>query len=426
MRVLWITNGPIIAKHCEMMNVGHSQSGGWLVAAYDALKESQEITLGIAATYIGSKIKTAKDGKHLFFLVPCNKNGQKYDPHSPENQNAWRETIGQFKPDVIQIWGTEFPYGTCALKVSKGIPSVAYIQGLMAQIANHGDGQISFSDKLQSTTISDIVKRRTYWHQQKEYQKRVENERNIITLADGIIVENEWSAKNYQIMNGACKIFKSKLPINKVFAQYDWSYEDCDKHILFTTAGSNPIKGHHMLFNALAIVKNKFPDVQLRIPGMNYFFGDSLSRRMKRQSYPNYLLSIIKQYDLAENITFIGRQTQEGMAENMARCNVFVMPSAIENHSSTLLEAMMVGVPTISSNVGGVEEYYRNGENGLIYRFDEPEVLAAHIISFFEKPEFSARVGKCAQEQTRYSRLNINLEEDFLNCYRSIITCKCM
>lgn len=416
-----MTNGPIISKHREMMGIGASQSGGWLVAAYDALRDSSEVILGIATTYIGEAIKEANDEKHSFFLLPCKKNANDYDSSLQENIDSWKEVIKRFKPDVIHIWGSEFPYGICALKAAAGIPSVVYMQGMMLQIANHSDGQLSFGDKIISTTFSDIIKKRTYWHQQKGYEARVKNEREMLELVDGVIVENEWCANNCRILTGGCNVFKSLLPINQTFANYDWSYNECDKHTIFTTAGPDPIKGHHILFKALAIVKRKFPDVKLKVPGLSYYFGTSISRRLKRQSYHKYLLSLITKYDLANNITFIGGLSQEDMAKNMSKCNVFVMPSAIENHSSTLIEAMMVGTPTISSNVGGISDYYKDGENGLFYRFDEPEVLASLIIRLFENPKEAQSIGAKAKQDVRNARMNINLQSDFEHCYCSLV-----
>lgn len=421
MRVLWITNGPIISKHREMMGIGAAQSGGWLVAAYDSLKDSDEIELGVTATYVGEDIKESSDGKHKFYLVPCKHNSLDYNPDLPENLSAWKEVIGRFHPDIIHIWGTEFAYGTCALKAVSGIPSVVYMQGLMSQIANHADGQMTFIEKLQSTTIKDILNKGTYWNQDKIYQKRAKIEKELLSHISGVIVENEWCADNCKLLSGGCATYKSLLPINKTFAEHNWTYENCNPHTIFTTAGPNPIKGHHMLLRALSIVKDRYPDVKLMIPGANYYFGKSLSRRLKRESFHKYLLTLLKRFNLQENVSFIGRLSQEEMAKQMETCNIFVMPSAIENHSSTLIEAMMVGTPTISSNVGGISDYYKDGENGLFYRFDEPEVLASLIIRLFENPKEAQGIGAKAKQDVRNARMNINLQSDFEHCYCSLV-----
>ena len=58
------------------------------------------------------------------------------------------------------------------------------------------------------------------------------------------------------------------------------------------------------------------------------------------------------------------------------KTRVFVLSSSIENHASSLKEAMMVGTPSIATFVGGVPEYVRHGENGFLYRFEEYEIMA--------------------------------------------------
>ena len=80
------------------------------------------------------------------------------------------------------------------------------------------------------------------------------------------------------------------------------------------------------------------------------------------------------------------------MAKKMSESNCFVMCSAIENHSSTLKEAMTVGVPCVASYVGGVPEYAVNDENCLLYRFEDYEVLAQHIIHLFESRDLCRRL----------------------------------
>ena len=109
------------------------------------------------------------------------------------------------------------------------------------------------------------------------------------------------------------------------------------------------------------------------------------------------------------------------MATYMSKCNVFAMPSAIENHSSTLIEAMMVGAPCVTSYVGGVADYLRHGENGFMYRFDEPETLAGYVMRLFEDTELAARMGRTSMEESRKDRLELNIAEDFVNAYTEIL-----
>ena len=93
------------------------------------------------------------------------------------------------------------------------------------------------------------------------------------------------------------------------------------------------------------------------------------------------------------------------MAKRMSESNCFVMCSAIENHSSTLKEAMTVGVPCIASYVGGVPEYAFNEKNCLLYRFEDYEVLAQNIIRLFESEDLCKNLSDSATSSMADSRI---------------------
>lgn len=416
MRVLWITNTPI-AKHREMLGYPLGQSGGWMEAAYCALKEHALVSLGVVTLYGGNEIQKESDGNNSFYLIPSKESIENYNPDSSFNKGQWKNVLNDFKPDVIQLWGTEYAHGLCALKVSGGIPSVVYMQGMMSQILNHTFAGISLSDRLCSTTFADLIKGNTYWKEQSINRKKARNEAIILRNTNGVIVENDWCADNCRIISSKCKVFKSLLPINPLFSKYEWCVETMSPYTIFTTAGANPIKGHHILLKALALIVKQYPQTMLYIPGESYYFDNSLNRSIKRLSYPNYLLKLIRKMKLEKNVTFIGRLTPEQMADNMQKCNVFAMPSAIENHSSTLIEAMMVGAPCVSSYVGGISDYLSSGQNGLLYRFDEPEVLAAKILRIFANRDYARHLSDNAKKTTRTCRCSLDLAHDFYNIY---------
>ena len=60
-----------------------------------------------------------------------------------------------------------------------------------------------------------------------------------------------------------------------------------------------------------------------------------------------------------------------------ARADVFVLPSVHEPFGIVALEAMQHGVPLIASAVGGLVDFVRDGENGLLFNSSEKGALAA-------------------------------------------------
>jgi len=420
MRVLWITNGPI-AIHRKQLGIASFQSGGWLDAAFELIRNNADLEIGLASVFSCQSILRHESEGVKMYVVPDDLKGGLYRYNKDGNLRIWKEIVSEFKPDLIHVWGTEMAHSLCALRANPDIPAVVYLQGLMAQISNHSHSGISLLTKLRYTTIRDIIENKGIHFNYPFEKKRAKIEEEIIQRANNVILENEWSANNCLAISNNCRIFRSLLPINKRFADYYWKYEETTPFSIFTVAGGYPIKGHHILLKALSIIKKVYPDVRLIIPGYNPVNDDSGMRKFFPHGYTKYFKSLIKKYDLTNNIQYVGKISADEMAKYMSQSRVFVMPSAIENHSSTLIEAMMVGAPCISSFVGGVIDYLDNGVNGFLYRYDEPETLAGLIIKLFEDKQISETIGNNALISSRKERLSINLNDDFVRAYKEIV-----
>lgn len=420
MKVLWITNGPT-AFHRKHLGIGSAQGGGWMDAAYESIKDRTDVEVGFATIFDCSTLLRHKAEGVKMYAVPDDRNGDLYKYKKAENIALWKKIADDFQPDILHIWGTEMTHGLCAMAAMPGVPAVVYLQGLMAQIYNHGNSGIHFLEKLRYMTIRDVIESKGIHANSPFEKKRAEIEQQMISKAKNVLLENDWSAINCKAISPDCRIFHSLLPINKYFADFEWNADKMEPHTIFTVAGGYPIKGHHILLKALAIIKRWYPDVKLYIPGYNPLNDDKGLRKVFTHGYTRYVKSLIKKYDLSGNIIYTGKLSMNEMATYMSKCNVFAMPSAIENHSSTLIEAMMVGAPCVTSYVGGVADYLRHGENGFMYRFDEPETLAGYVMRLFEDTQLAARMGRTAMEKSRKDRLELNIAEDFVNAYTEIL-----
>ena len=147
----------------------------------------------------------------------------------------------------------------------------------------------------------------------------------------------------------------------------------------------------------------------------------NLKQIIKKNGYIRYIEKLIKKLDLGKNIIFLGELTPIEMANKMASSNAFVLGSAIENQSSTLKEAMIVGVPCIASMVGGIPEYIDNEKNGMLYRYEEYEMLAEYVCKIFEDDEFTCMISRNGQESMRKLHNNKNIYEKMINIYKDII-----
>jgi len=93
---------------------------------------------------------------------------------------------------------------------------------------------------------------------------------------------------------------------------------------------------------------------------------------------------------------FLGRQQSLGVLELLRAADAAVLSSSWENFPHTVLEALAVGTPVISTAVGGVGEVVRDGENGLLVPPRDPDALAAAVRRFFADEQLRERLRSAA------------------------------
>ena len=72
------------------------------------------------------------------------------------------------------------------------------------------------------------------------------------------------------------------------------------------------------------------------------------------------------------------------IAKELRNSNLFVLFSNYENLPCVILESFSCGVPVISTNVGGISEYFPDNFGKLIIKNDE-EKLKEEILNFYNK-----------------------------------------
>ena len=85
------------------------------------------------------------------------------------------------------------------------------------------------------------------------------------------------------------------------------------------------------------------------------------------------------------------------MCERYLKSHVFVSPSSIENSSNSICEAMILGVPVVCSDVGGIKSLLTHNHEGYIYQADAPYMLARSIINIFEDDDLAQKFSRNAR-----------------------------
>lgn len=82
----------------------------------------------------------------------------------------------------------------------------------------------------------------------------------------------------------------------------------------------------------------------------------------------------------------------------IADCTVYVLPSFREGTPRTVLEAMAMGRPIITTDAPGCRETVVDGENGFLVPVKSVDALVHAMLKFIEDPTLAVRMGKCSRE----------------------------
>ncbi len=92
-------------------------------------------------------------------------------------------------------------------------------------------------------------------------------------------------------------------------------------------------------------------------------------------------------------ITFAGPFPREEVGYVLSGLDVLVVPSRwYENQPGVILEAFAVGIPVVATDVGGMSEFVRHEENGLLFERESVEDLARQLRRLGEEPGLIGRL----------------------------------
>jgi len=122
------------------------------------------------------------------------------------------------------------------------------------------------------------------------------------------------------------------------------------------------------------------------------------------------------------NIEFLGKLTADDLVKQLCNSNFYIHPSYIENSPNSVCEAMALGMPIISTNVGGISSLISDKIEGLLVQEGEPYSLAAAIIELINNYEYAELLGKNARERSISRHDPKKIVKQLLDIYKTILS----
>jgi len=418
MKALWLCNVPISKISSYMSSEGKHPFGGWLEGASDAFLSDNNNSLIILFPWRSDvPICGSIDNLRFYSFNYANNSKTKIEKLT----NSFKEIISKEEPDIIHIWGTEYPYSYYLMQSVKsfGLEKrvVIWIQGLVSICALHYVEGLNWKI-LHLRSLRDIIKNDSLIQQQKRLAERGRFEERLISDAYYVIGRTDWDrACSYQI-NKNVKYFSCNETLRSDFYNQRWDLEKVRRNTIFVSQGNVPHKGLHYALRIVSILKVKYANIKLICAG----FNRNQNSKFYYSSYELYINYLIEKYGLQDNIYFTGLLDEQEMIKAYLSCHVFLSSSSIENSSNSVCEAMLLGMPVVASYVGGIPSLITNNEEGLLYPLDEPYMAAYQIDNIFSDDTIAKRLGENARKKAVIAHDRNRNYINLIEIYNSILT----
>lgn len=363
MRILWFSVTPsLFNPHSN----GHN-GGGWIASLEQIVRENKNIELGIAFYFPDKSFKYHNEGVTYYPLQTESHSfvDKLFKKKSSNNIEKYLQIVEDFKPDLIQIFGSENDFGLLCKHTD--IPIVIHMQGCLPPYHNAlMPVGMKRSDFLFKKGLS-LGYRFIGLRSEKAFRRKAEREIEIIQSCKYFMGRTEWDKSLIDLFNPGATYFHCEEALRDSFitSEKRWKYSEEKKKTIISVISRPWYKGCDLILKTAALLK-RFTDIDFEwkvygIPEMKFFES----------------IYGIKAKDV--NVHPMGTATKEELVEALCTSSCYVHTSYIDNSPNSVCEAQILGVPVIATKVGGIPSIVDNGRDGMLFPANAPYTAASLI-----------------------------------------------
>ena len=156
---------------------------------------------------------------------------------------------------------------------------------------------------------------------------------------------------------------------------------------LLFLARTEKSKGLFEAINAFIILKETFPGLKLTVAGDGFAKEEAIS--------------VIHDHQLDHDVEFVGYVKGSEKAEVFKKSHIYLFPSYTEGMPNSVLEAMAFGLPIITTPVGGLTDFFKEGKNGYYVEIKNVNQIVHKAKELIRNPQFYEQI---SIENSKYSR----------------------
>lgn len=390
MKILWFSVTPsMYSPHSN----GHN-GGGWIASLEQIVRGMEEVELGIAFNYAAADFKCENEGV-TYYPMPTPRSGLLKSLFRGSGVvgklEHWLRVVEDFKPDIIQIFGSENEFGLLIPHVN--VPVVIHMQGCMPPYENASmPVGLSRRDFL---TVPGLTLRERWmgWRTAPAFKATAEREIQVIQSCRYFMGRTAWDRNLVSLFNPAAQYYHCEEALRDSFLQMKkrWQYQEREKISIISVISRPWYKGQDLILKTAALLKRfSYIDFEWNVYGIPHM-------RFFENKYG------IKAADV--NVNVRGTASKEQLVDALCDASCYVHTSYIDNSPNSLCEAQMLGVPVLATHVGGISSLVKDGETGILYPANAPYDLASAIVQLSQDQSACERMSQ-QERQSAETRHN--------------------
>jgi len=411
MRILWLSGNPsLYTQHKKGYN-----SGGWIGALETIVCQQEDIELAVAFIFNDDKFKVPINRTVYYPINLYNSRIAKlmhalfYESYDKIELEKIKKVVEDFKPDIIHVWGTEISFGLITKHTN--IPVIIHIQGILNPVFNALLIPGTNKNYYLKNNAQGILRRLINSQNLRFWKHNTKREIAIFQNCHYFMGRTHWDKNITALLAPNSEYFYcNELLRTPFYNAKNWQPHYRQK-LIITSVLSNPTyKGMDLVLKCANILKHhSVIDFEWNIWGITECsFAEKLTG-IKAQNV---------------QVKLNGIANAEKLISELLNSDMFVHTSYIDNSPNSVCEAQFLGIPIISTNVGGIRSLIKENESGILVPSNDPYYLASQIIKLFSDKTEAIRLGikgRIVAKERHNPTVIINA---LISIYKILVSCQ--
>ena len=221
----------------------------------------------------------------------------------------------------------------------------------------------------------------------------------VFSRADAIVAPSPFLTRALAEIGFQGQVIPNVINLN----DYDCRHRDTVKPRLFWMRQFHPIYNPMMALRTVARLREGLPETTLVMAGQD----KGLEADMRQAA---------RELGVADAIRFGGFLDRESKDHEGHNADIFINTNRIDNAPVAIIEACAMGLPVISTRIGGITDLLEDGETAILVPDDDDEAMARAVERLVADSELTARLsanGRRLAERFSWEQVRPQWEELF-------------